>query len=302
MRLSSIHLSIPHSLTMFAVCLKSRDRRFALMKLFRRVALKRVIPSGGLKARRRTTTASLVGDHTIRVYSSERWARDREHKQYGLTVKGFLSFLYDRKSYREVIRSAQTYQDLLTYSEEVQKNYSDNKGKFYMSSETRKIPLLPIKLQKVFRDRTDDKVYAECLTDCATNRIALQRDMLLSPSKRSLDIMKNRRFSERNQAKLERDIARSFTLDFMPEILEEILDRYADAAGIKPFFREEDKLPPIVDQDKKSMEKLREVHPDEYWFNYLKTLYEIQIAELKKREKELENTKSNVLAFFSSDP
>jgi hypothetical protein len=267
-----------------------------------------------LKARAQYVLPRIRDQGFIKSYEEKDWPAQGKTRKWGLTVRGFLRHLYFKPSKstpalrRELIRDAELYQDLLKYRITVPTSqFDDEKNIAYLSSETTERPLLPIKLQRIFRDRIGDQAYADCLTYCAVLTDLWRPDILREPSKRFLKRLRKRSPSSKNQIRIETDIADSFTLSFLLEFFAEIEEQYAKAGREEQDYPEEKELLnylKTVDdkQDKKSMDKLRRVHPDEYWFNYLKTLFEKEKQELQIRKTSLENIEKDVLAFFNPYP
>jgi len=219
----------------------------------------------------------------------EGWIRDypkglshrqgpRGKRRWGLTVKGFLSFLSrHRKSIRDVVRAAEAYGSLLTYPvidyQETEREVNGVPELTIGPPRLVDIPLLPIRYQRTFRDRVGNKTYVQSLTvpfvetDLPWYSYALEKR-----SKRGKETIPHEDIIARFDAQKEQEqYALAFTLRFLSNVFHQ-----PRQTRWKPY-------------------------PDKEAHDYLRELFESKIGELNQRRDSVVWLRRNALDFFNPD-
>jgi len=213
----------------------------------------------------------LENEGLIKAYNVRAWGTKRKRRLWGLTVKGFLKFLSQhRRSTQLVLQAVETYQDLLTYQAAAFERPDYVEIPRYVDT-----PVLPVRLQRIFRERVGDETYVKCLTYPMLEADLPRYDVILE---RARTIFRRGRTAIPPEAKdsfiiEQEDLARGFTLRFLRNIFTDVFGSTSRA--------------------------LRDPFPDKGAYGYLESLLNKEIERLEDDERRLTIIRDYALSFFN---
>lgn len=235
----------------------------------------------------------LENQGVIKVYHSKGWGPGRRKRSWGLTVKGFLKFLSKhRKSAGPILQAVTAYQDLLTYRVTIipEENVGTREVPDIVIGPPREVdvPVLPIRLQSLFRERLGDEMYVMCLTwrspeitpmydyvlDTARSRFVRGKNTI--PSDDRVAHFPTEDTHVRTQAHFEQEYcARAFTRRFL-----------GNAFGT--FLRQ-------------TFRQLRVPSPNKEWYDRVKAMYDEELSKLNQQMDTTTQLCGWALNFFNPD-
>jgi len=225
------------------------------------------------EARIQYALVRLENEGLIKAYSVRAWGAKRKRRAWGLTVKGFLEFLSQyRRSTRLILQAVEAYEDLLTYQVVAPEREDYVEPPRYVD-----MPLIPIRYQKIFRERLGDDTYVRCLTYPMLETDLPRYDVILERARSSFRRgHKPIQPEAKHQFIIEQeDLARAFTLRFLSNIF---MDVFGDTSRA-----------------------FRTPFPEKKAYDYLEALLTEEIKKLEEREERLTTILNRVLSFFNPD-
>ena len=219
----------------------------------------------------RLENTGLIKAYEVKDWGPRRYGRKK--RVWGLSTRGFIHFLSrHRKSIQPILRAVEAYQDLLTYQVTAPERPDYVEVPRYVET-----PVLPVRLQRIFRERVGDETYVRCLTHPLLETDLPRYDVILERARSSF----KRGHStippeiEDSFIREQEDLAVAFTLRFLRNIFIDVFGSTSRA------FRE-----PYLNKDT---------------FSYLESLLNEEIKKLEDSEDRLRRVRDRALSFFNPD-